>query len=202
LSALSYLVPATNRQAELEVKRSKFLAFTANAPDRTQAENAIRNLRELHPQANHVCWAYIAGPPNTTIRSMSDDGEPSGTAGMPMLKILEYSGYGDILVAVVRYFGGTKLGTGGLQRAYSDAVSLVLKELPLELKIARTDLNFNYIYAYESSVSRLFERYSTANLSIDYDQQITVNISVPTSETAAFKSELVNLTSGNVTFIE
>lgn len=202
MNTQSYQIPAKEWQVELEVKRSKFLTFAANASDRPKAENFIRDLRELHPQANHVCWAYIAGPPNTTIRSMSDDGEPSGTAGMPMLKVIEYSGYGDIVVAVVRYFGGTKLGTGGLQRAYSDAVSLVLKDLPLQLKVARTNLNFSYIYSYEGSVSRLFERYNIANLSVDYDQQITVSIAVPNNELAAFKSELVNITSGNVTFSE
>ncbi|MFT6331230.1 MAG: putative IMPACT (imprinted ancient) family translation regulator, partial [Bermanella sp.] len=75
-------------QVELEVKRSKFLTFAAPASTREEADNFIRSLRNQHPRANHVCWAYIAGAPNTTIRSMSDDGEPSGTAGMPMLKIL------------------------------------------------------------------------------------------------------------------
>jgi uncharacterized YigZ family protein len=198
----TYLVPAQSWQTELEIKRSKFLVHAANAGSRQLADEFIKDLRVQHPQANHVCWAYIAGPPNTTIRSMSDDGEPSGTAGMPMLKVLEYSGYGDIVVAVVRYFGGTKLGTGGLQRAYSDAVSLLLKDLPLQLKIARTNLTFSYIYAYEGSVSRLIERYDIANLSVDYDQQIKVNISVPSNQMSAFKSELVNLTSGNVVFNE
>ena len=115
MSTASYQMPAQAHQVELEIKRSKFLTFAAPAVNRKEAEGFIRSLRDKHPQANHVCWAYIAGPPNTTIRSMSDDGEPSGTAGMPMLKVLEYSGYGDIVVAVVRYFGGTKLGTGGLQ---------------------------------------------------------------------------------------
>jgi putative IMPACT (imprinted ancient) family translation regulator len=84
LSSQSYQVPTQVCQVELEVKRSKFLTFAAPAVDRQAADNFIRTLRKQHPQANHVCWAYIAGAPNTTIRSMSDDGEPSGTAGMPM----------------------------------------------------------------------------------------------------------------------
>jgi uncharacterized YigZ family protein len=194
----SYHVPAKTWQVELEVKRSKFLTFAANAVDRAQAEGFIRNLREKHPQANHVCWAYIAGAPNTTIRSMSDDGEPSGTAGMPMLKVLEHSGYGDIVVAVVRYFGGTKLGTGGLQRAYSDAVSLVLTDLPLQLKVDRTTLHLTYDYTHDGSISRLLERYDVEDINSNYAHQVTLNIAIASSELSTFKTELTNITAGHV----
>lgn len=194
----SYQVPAKEWQVELEVKRSKFLTFAINAENRVAAERFIKNLREQHPQANHVCWAYIAGPPNTTIRSMSDDGEPSGTAGMPMLKVLEYSGLGDIAVAVVRYFGGTKLGTGGLQRAYSDAVALVLKDLSTKTKVDRTLLTVIYDYAYEASVSRLLERYDVTDTNSTYEHQVIVNFAVATSEVVACKSELINITAGNI----
>lgn len=199
MSSESYYVPAKKCQVELEVKRSKFLTFAAPAINREEADNFIRGLRTLHPQANHVCWAYIAGAPNTTVRSMSDDGEPSGTAGMPMLKVLEYSGYGDIVVAIVRYFGGTKLGTGGLQRAYSDAVSLVLKDIPTQRKVTRTELTIIYDYAYDGAVSRLFERYDTADISSQYDIRVTVNIAIASSELTEFKTQLNNITSGNIT---
>ena len=92
MTLASYQVPAKECQIEQEVKRSKFLGFVAPATSRQEADDFIRTIRKQHPHANHVCWAYIAGAPNTTIRSMSDDGEPNGTAGMPMLKVLEYSG--------------------------------------------------------------------------------------------------------------
>lgn len=198
MSASSYQIPAETRQVELEIKRSKFLTFATYADNRVKAETFIKDLRQQHPQANHVCWAYIAGAPNTTIRSMSDDGEPSGTAGMPMLKVLEYSGYGDIAVAVVRYFGGTKLGTGGLQRAYSDAVSLVLTDLPVMLKVARTVFKLVYDYASEGDVSRLFKRYDCADISSQYSEKVTTSIAVSTNELVAFKAELINITSGNI----
>lgn len=198
MTTASYQVPAKVHQVELEIKRSKFLTFAAPAVNRREAEDFIRSLREQHPQANHVCWAYIAGAPNTTIRSMSDDGEPSGTAGMPMLKVLEYSGYGDLVVAVVRYFGGTKLGTGGLQRAYSDAVSLVLSELPLKLKVARTAVQLNYDYSYDGSISRLLERYDVENIEPSYAQQVTLSVAVASSELSTFKTEVTNITAGNV----
>jgi uncharacterized YigZ family protein len=194
----SYQVPAQVRQVELEVKRSKFLTFAAPAVDRKQADDFIHTLRKQHPQASHVCWAYIAGAPNTTIRSMSDDGEPSGTAGMPMLKVLEYSGYGDIVVAVVRYFGGTKLGTGGLQRAYSDAVSLALTNLPMKLKVARTTLQLTFDYSYDGSISRLLERYDVEEIVPNYAQQVTLSIAIASSELSIFRTEVSNVTAGNV----
>jgi uncharacterized YigZ family protein len=198
LTLPSYQVPALTRQVELEVKRSKFLTFTGPAVGRQEADNFIRTLRIQHPQANHVCWAYIAGAPNTTIRSMSDDGEPSGTAGMPMLKVLEYSGYGDIVVAVVRYFGGTKLGTGGLQRAYSDAVALVLTDLPMKLKVTRTTLQLTYDYTHDGSISRLIKRYDVVDIDSNYAQQVTLSIEIASSELSTFKTELTNITAGNV----
>jgi uncharacterized YigZ family protein len=198
LTLLSYQVPAQLAQVELEVKRSKFLTFAAPAVNRQEAEDFIRTLRTQHPQANHVCWAYIAGDPDTTIRSMSDDGEPSGTAGMPILKVLEYSGYGDIAVAVVRYFGGTKLGTGGLQRAYSDAVSLVLTALSMTLKVHRTTLQLAYDYTYDGSISRLLERYDVEDIESNYAQQVTLSAAIASNELNTFKAELTNITAGNV----
>tara|TARA_R110002153_G_scaffold21654_5_gene72038 strand:+ start:10657 stop:11277 length:621 start_codon:yes stop_codon:yes gene_type:complete len=198
MSTASYKVPAKVHQIELEIKRSKFLTFAAPAADRQVAEDFIRMLREQHPQASHVCWAYIAGAPNTTIRSMSDDGEPSGTAGMPMLKVLEYSGYGDIVVAVVRYFGGTKLGTGGLQRAYSDAVSMVLVDLPTTLKVERTTLKISYDYTHDGNISRLLERYDVKDIEANYAQQVTLYIAIASNELSTFKNELTNITAGKV----
>lgn len=198
MSTASYQVPAQVHQVELEIKRSKFLTFAAPAVNRQEAEDFIRSLRGQHPQANHVCWAYIAGDPNTTIRSMSDDGEPSGTAGMPMLKVLEHSGYGNIVVAVVRYFGGTKLGTGGLQRAYSDAVSLVLVDLPTTLKVERTTLTISYDYTHDGNITRLLERYDVEDIEPIYAQQVTLCIAIASSELSRFKNELTNITAGKV----
>lgn len=196
-----YQFPATSHHIHLEIKRSKFLTFAAPAENRQTAEDFIRGLREQHPRANHVCWAYIAGAPNSTVRSMSDDGEPSGTAGMPMLKILEYSGYGDIVVVVVRYFGGTKLGTGGLQRAYSDAVSKVLADLPLLSKVERTALQLTYDYPFDGVISRLLDKYDVAGVTTGYGQNIYLAMAIATDELATFKIALTNITGGNVEVI-
>lgn len=198
MSTASYQAPAQVHQVELEIKRSKFITFAAPAVDRQEADDFIRSLRSQHPQANHVCWAYIAGDPDTTIRSMSDDGEPSGTAGMPMLKVLEHSGYGNIVVAVVRYFGGTKLGTGGLQRAYSDAVSLVLTDLPTTPKIERTTITISYDYTHDGNISRLLARYDVKDIEANYAQQVSLAIAIASNELSTFTKELTNITAGKV----
>ena len=193
-----YPIPAQPWQTELEIKRSRFLTFAGPAANKDQAEAFIRALREQHPQASHVCWAYIAGAPNTTVRSMSDDGEPSGTAGMPMLKVLQHSGLGDIVVAVVRYFGGTKLGTGGLQRAYSEAVAQVLADLPTQQKVSRTVLQLTFDYAFEGAITRLMQRLDVAEIIPEYGAQVVICCAVSESDIAQFKAELVNLTAGNI----
>jgi putative IMPACT (imprinted ancient) family translation regulator len=112
--------------------------------------------------------------------------------------VLEYSGYGDIVVAVVRYFGGTKLGTGGLQRAYSDAVSLVLTDLPMKLKVARTRLQLTYDYSHDGSISRLLDRYDVEAVEPNYAQQVTLSIAIASSELSTFKTEVTNITAGSV----
>ena len=198
MSAESYKVPAEDWQTELEIKRSKFLTFVGNAKSKAAADSFIKQLRDLHPKANHVCWAYIAGSPQSTTRSMSDDGEPSGTAGMPMLKVIEHSGLGDIVVAVVRYFGGTKLGTGGLQRAYSDAVSQVLADLPTQIKVNRTTIRLEYDYAHDGSITQLISRYDTENVVAEYLDRVHLRIDIAQTEQEQFKSEVVNVTAGGV----
>jgi uncharacterized YigZ family protein len=194
----TYLMPVGTRQTELEIKRSKFLTFVGSANSKQTAGDFIQKLREQHPKANHVCWAYIAGSPKSTTRSMSDDGEPSGTAGMPMLKVIEHSGLGDIVVAVVRYFGGTKLGTGGLQRAYSDAVSQALLDLPTQVKVHRVSISLIYDYTYEGSISRLLARYDIDDLTMNYDQSISAVLHVAQSQLEDLKAELINITGGQV----
>lgn len=183
---------------ESEIKRSRFICYGGHADNREAAEHFIRSVRERHPQARHVCWAYIAGAPDTTVMSMSDDGEPSGTAGMPMLKVLQYSGMGEIVVAVVRYFGGTKLGTGGLQRAYSDAVSGVLEKLPTRTFVSRTDLFLTFDYALESQVRHILSRYDTQAEDPRYQQQVRMKLAVAEVQTDDLINDLTNQSAGAI----
>jgi uncharacterized YigZ family protein len=182
----SYSIPASEKTVELEIKRSKFITTVINASDRQQADTFVKRLKADNPQANHVCWAYIAGSPDSTERSMSDDGEPSGTAGMPMLKILQHSGLGDVAVAVVRYFGGTKLGT------------LVLQDLPLKLKVSRIEFEIEYDYTFQGAISRLLEAHDVENIQSTYQSNVIQRFAVATSDADELHQALIDLSSNNI----
>lgn len=118
----SYLVPARDAEAEIEVKRSRFLATLVRAADEGAARALVEQKRREHWDARHHCSAFVLGPPPHAVERSSDDGEPAGTAGAPMLEVLRGHDLSDVAVVVTRWFGGTLLGAGGLVRAYGDAV--------------------------------------------------------------------------------
>ena len=132
-----YPIPANRTRVEEVILRSRFITTAAPAGTSEAARAFIASIRAEFPDATHHCYAFVAGPPGSTAQiGMSDDGEPGGTAGRPMLAVLLGSGIGDIAVVVTRYYGGTKLGTGGLVRAYSGGVKAVLDALPVCEKIS------------------------------------------------------------------
>jgi uncharacterized YigZ family protein len=116
----TYLTVARDASAEIEAKRSRFIGYVARAENEDVARSHIERIRKQHWDARHCCTAFVLGPTGSVARS-NDDGEPSGTAGAPMLEVLRGAGVSDVVVVVVRYFGGVLLGTGGLVRAYGDA---------------------------------------------------------------------------------
>ena len=130
--SMAPLVPLESRTLELFVKRSRFIAKAEKVSSPEEVKPLVRRRREEHPGCSHVVWAFVTGPPKSRTMGLSDDGEPKGTAGRPVLEVLKGSGITDTLVTVVRFFGGTKLGTGGLVRAYSDAARGVLENIPTE----------------------------------------------------------------------
>lgn len=136
--------------AELLVRKSRFIACVQPVPDRAAAQAIVATLRAQHPGAAHVCWALMAGGQSAAV----DDGEPSGTAGRPMLEVLRHHDLEGVLATVVRYFGGIKLGAGGLVRAYTDGVVQALQQaqpVPLQrLKALRCAVP----YAFEGAVRR------------------------------------------------
>lgn len=130
-----YPVPARVFEAETEVRKSRFIARVVPVTDREQALEVVAQARRDHPEARHHCWAYVVGQPGAaTSAAMNDDGEPSGTAGKPILSVIEHKGVGDLVVVVIRYFGGVKLGAGGLVRAYAGAAEAVLSQVPVQQK--------------------------------------------------------------------
>ena len=126
-------VPAGPQQFTLQIKRSRFITSVNLAHGAAAAKRFIDSIASQWPDANHHCWAYLAGQPgDLRTADKSDDGEPRGTAGMPMLNVLTHSGIGHIVVVVTRYFGGIKLGAGGLVRAYTRCVSDAVRQLDTE----------------------------------------------------------------------
>lgn len=155
--------------ASLLIKRSRFLTQIARTGTPEEARAFIERIRSLNTDATHNCWAFVAGPPGSTARiGCNDDGEPHGTAGRPMLQILLHSGVGQICAVVTRWFGGIKLGTGGLVRAYQDSVSNCLASLPTEILIPSVTLSLRMGYGDRNAALRLLRQCGGSVLSEDF----------------------------------
>src|SRR5512146_1122516 len=141
-----YLIPAKEARASIEIQKSKFIASASPAFSVEEARDFIERIRAEYSDATHNVPVFVIGREPSLIEHCSDDGEPAGTAGRPALAVLKGSGLGDIVVVITRYFGGIKLGTGGLVRAYSDAVREVLKILPRAQKISTQAAKFSIGY--------------------------------------------------------
>lgn len=144
---MAHLVPAARTEATTTAGNSTFLAIATPAATVEDARAAVADARRRYPDAHHHCYAFAVGHGATVTHGSGDDGEPSGTAGRPILAVVSGSGLGDVCVVVVRYFGGTKLGTGGLVRAYTDAAKAVLAACATLPKVARTTLRGRADYA-------------------------------------------------------
>src|SRR6478752_9683688 len=146
---------SASAHAEIEVRRSRFLAEVVPVSGREEAAEQVARLRSARPGANHVCWALLAGGHS----GMSDDGEPSGTAGRPILEVLRHHEVDGVLAAVVRYYGGIKLGAGGLVRAYTDAIATAMQKAERVERIERGLMNVDIDYADEARVRRWIEQH-------------------------------------------
>ena len=195
----SYLIPSAPVAAEQVVRRSRFIAHVGPAADRTAAESFIQSARDRYPDATHHCYAFIAGQPgNTPHVGLSDDREPHGTAGKPMMNVLEHSGIGEVVAVVTRYFGGTKLGTGGLARAYSSSVQLALERLELTEKTELVRLTFDFTYACEDAVRRHLGAHDLDAADVAYGERVTFIVDVPAATAADLRRQLDNVTNGQV----
>ena len=177
----SYYTPIGSTEVLYEVKKSKFIARLCLAEDRAQAMQALEQAKKDYPDARHHCWAYLIGPPkNPTLVAMSDDGEPSGTAGKPILNVLQHKDLGNVMLIVIRYFGGIKLGAGGLVRAYSQATQQAYDQAPTELQIPLQEHHIKCDFSDEQSIRHWLTQNSGKVLNTDYTQQ--VNLSIALSE--------------------
>ena len=196
-AGLRYAIPSRIYRVEELIQRSRFITTAAHAPDANAANAFVDSVRESFPDATHHCWAFVAGPPGSTAHiGMSDDGEPHGTAGRPMLTVLLHSGVGEVVTVCTRYFGGVKLGTGGLSRAYAGGVKLLLQTLPTELKIKRVHVSVRVAYPHVESLQRLLDDLEVVVEHEEYGEEVTYQIAVPVMTLETLREQLAQLTSG------
>ena len=192
-----YPIPGRVHRVEEVIQRSRFLTAVAHAPDADAAHAFVASIRDEFPDATHHCWAFVAGPPGSTTRiGMSDDGEPHGTAGRPMLTALLHSGVGEIVAVCTRWYGGVKLGTGGLSRAYSGGVVLALESLPRDERVERAEVEVSVGYPDVDAVRRYVAEEDFVVVSEDFGAEVRLVLGVPVEETDALRARVADLTSG------
>lgn len=189
-------IPAGPTRIELHVVNSRFIGSAAPAATVEAAKAFIVATRTEMPDATHHVYAYVIGHGSTTIEGMSDDGEPAGTAGRPVLSVVRGSGLGDVVVVVTRYFGRTLLGTGGLVRAYSDAAKAVLAALPRTQKIARRRLLITIPYAAYEQTRRFIAAHQGTVEHEEFAADVLLEVSLPEAHVAALTGVLREMTAG------
>ncbi len=198
---MSYPIPAQTARVETRVINSRFIATAGRAATVDAARRFIQDIRAEMPDATHHVYAFKVGYGSNLIEGMSDDGEPSGTAGPPVLTVLRGADLGDVVVVVTRYFGGTKLGTGGLVRAYSDAARQVLAALPIELKIEKRMIGLTVPYHFFERVRLLLEAHRAVIEEQEFSAEVTLYASLPADQLEPLAAAVQNLTAGQVTVI-
>ncbi len=198
----SYQVAANEVIDETIVSRSRFICYLSPCDSNEAAKVFLKSIQKLHPQASHHCYAFVSGKPEDSQRyGFSDDGEPSGTAGRPMLAVLQGSNIGEVCAVVVRYFGGTKLGTGGLQRAYGGSVRQALTLLISKTKIPMAHKTLACQYTQVDDVLRLIALAKGKVLEQDYQENIKLTLALPEAQLADIEKKLKTLSAGQLTLI-
>lgn len=192
-----YPIPAGPWRVEEEIQRSRFITTVDYAPTADAARALVQRLREEFPDATHHCWAYVVGPPGSTgCIGLSDDGEPHGTAGKPMLTALLHSGLGDISAVVTRYFGGTLLGKGGLVKAYTSGVLLNLASLPRSEHRVKVELELVLDYTHIPLFQRMIPEFELEVLGETYGADVTYVLNIPEDNLESFSAAVVDRTHG------
>lgn len=177
--------------ARLEIKKSDFIAYAYPVHTREQAMFHVEQLRIKYPDARHWCWAYIIGDPdNTTSAGFDDDGEPSGTAGRPILNVLQHKSIGNIIIIVVRYFGGIKLGAGGLTRAYAGSAQVAVDEMQLCPYVAMAQVQIVADFANESQCRYVIDSLSGTIDDVAYSKEVLLTVTLAERDIETLKTEL------------
>ncbi len=191
---MSKTVPYSETEHEIVVHHSRFIASLAPVSSVDEARSYIKAIKERFPDATHHVPAYLIGHGNSVTAHCNDDGEPSGTAGRPALAVLQGSGMGDVVVVVTRYFGGTKLGTGGLVRAYGEAVREVLKKVKIAEIIDTSVIKVALEYSHYEPVKRLLPRYDAEIEGEDFSEHVSLLIRSPVDQREGLECAIIELT--------
>jgi uncharacterized YigZ family protein len=189
---------ATPCHADLTIKKSRFLACVQPMTDRSAAQAVVAQLKAQHPGAAHVCWALLAGGQSAAV----DDGEPSGTAGRPMLDVLRHQDLEGVLATVVRYFGGVKLGAGGLVRAYTDGVAQALLTAERIAIVKARTLHCAVPYALEGLLRRELEAARATLDEVVHGNDVRVAFTLPETAAAALVARLNDSGNGRVAWMD
>lgn len=197
----AYDIPAEPLSiSEETIKKSRFITLLAHTEGVEAAKAFVQQSKAEHPTARHHCWAYVAGAPDDSQQlGFSDDGEPSGTAGKPMLAQLMGSQVGEITAVVVRYYGGIMLGTGGLVKAYGGGVQQALKQLARKQKIPMRRFQLRCDYAQLSDIERLVQRFEGELLKTDFLDVVSITLALPWAQVAGFTQNLTDVSRGMLT---
>jgi len=199
MSQTRYPIPAGFQRSEIEVQRSRFITSIETVKSPEAALEFVARLKQEFPDANHNCWAYLVGPPGSSDRiGLSDDGEPHGAAGKPMLTVLQHGNVGDIVVVVTRYFGGIKLGKGGMVRAYTQAVQTALEQLERVEKIDWHKLTVTFDYALLSNVERLLPDFEAEIVERQFTEQVYLQLRLPAEQRVRLIARLTDLAAGKI----
>ncbi len=193
-----YPVPARQTRTEILVVNSRFIATAAPARTVEKARSFIARVRNEFPDATHHVPAFLVGHGSSVIAHCSDDGEPSGTAGRPVLAALRGSGLGDVAAVITRYFGGTKLGTGGLVRAYSEAARTVLETLPRAMVVPSHTVIVKTPYSHLDRVQLAVGDHHGQVLDREFAADVTLHARLAVDRFASFQDALRDLSSGSL----
>ncbi len=198
----SYLIAINNVENESIVNRSRFICYLRPCTSIAEAKAMLKELQKLHPQASHHCHAFLTkAADDSQGYGFSDDGEPSGTAGKPMLSVLQGGGIGHVCAVVVRYFGGTKLGTGGLQRAYGGSVRQALALLQSKIKIPMVHKTLACQYSQVDDVLHILSVCNGEVLTQEYQQHVVFSLAIPVDNLVNVQTQLQTMSAGQLVLI-
>ena len=187
--------------AEIKIKGSRFIGTATPVHSIEQAEQFIRNMNKIYYDATHNCYAFSVLEKNQYIQKYNDAGEPAGTAGPPILSVIKGNEITNLAVVITRYFGGTKLGKGGLIRAYTDCTKTVLDKANIIKKIIYLQLSLTFPYDLTGNIMHLLSQMNGKTVSSDYCEHAKLTIKLPKSNVDSFKDKAIEITSGKVGFV-